>query len=83
MTGKAQFANVHKMKAEFDVLFVAARLVEEMGEAAARFSRARLVETTAANEVPAAEFWREVMKACETILAQRAATDKQTVAPSA
>lgn len=65
------------MKAEFDVLFVAAGLVEEMGEAAARFSRVKLVETTAANEARAADFWRQVLHVCEAQLARKAQADKQ------
>lgn len=69
------------MKADFDVLFVASQLVEELGDAAERFTRVRLVETTAAHEAPAADFWRQVHQACESILARRAEADKQAAAP--
>ena len=59
------------MKIDHDVLLVATRLVEEMGEVATRISRVRLVELTAANNLRAAAFWRDVLGACEHILAQR------------
>lgn len=82
MTAGRPFDNVHRMKAEFDVLFVAARLVEEMGESAARFSRVKLVETTAANEALAADFWRQVMHVCEARLAAKSKVDSEA-APAA
>jgi hypothetical protein len=74
MTQRGMFDNVSFMKADFDVLFVATRLVEEMGDAAARISRVNLVEQTAANRLAAADFWRQVLGACETLLARRAET---------
>lgn len=77
MTQPSPFDNVHRMKAEFDVLFVAARLVEEMGDSAARFSRVKLVETTAANEALAADFWRQVTHVCEARLASKAQADSE------
>lgn len=77
MTPPSPFDNVHRMKAEFDVLFVAARLVEEMGDSAARFSRVKLVETTAANEALAADFWRQVTHVCEARLASKAQADSE------
>ena len=77
MTADEPFANVGQMKAEFDVLFVAARLVEEMGDSAARVSRVKLVETTAANEARAADFWRQVLQACEARLAGKTQSDNK------
>ncbi|WP_029008540.1 hypothetical protein [Azospirillum halopraeferens] len=59
------------MKTDHDVLLFATRLVEEMGEVATRISRVRLVELTAANNVRAAAFWREVLRTCERLLAER------------
>lgn len=59
------------MKIDQDVLVLATRLVEELGEAAVRISRVRLVELTAANNLRAAAFWREVMCACERQLADQ------------
>lgn len=82
MTPPPPFANLRQMKAEFDVLFVAARLVEEMGESAARFSRVKLVETTAANEALAADFWRQVTHLCEARLAAKTKVDSEA-APAA
>lgn len=82
MTAARRFDNLHRMKAEFDVLFVAARLVEEMGESAARFSRVKLVETTAANEARAADFWRQVTHVCETRLASKAQADSEAAPAS-
>ncbi|WP_431857168.1 hypothetical protein [Azospirillum sp.] len=59
------------MKTDTDVLLFATRLVDEMGEAAVRISRVRLVELTATNNLRAAAFWRDVMRASEHLLAQR------------
>ncbi len=59
------------MKIDNDTLLFATRLVEEMGEKAIRISRVRLVELTAANNVRAAAFWRDVMHASERLLAER------------
>jgi len=61
------------MKTDTDVLLFATRLVDEMGEAAIRISRVRLVELTATNNLRAAAFWREVMRASEQLLAERPA----------
>lgn len=72
MTQRGMFANVSFMKADFDVLFVATRLVEENGDAAPRISRVNLVEQTAANRLASADFWRQVLGTCETLLARRA-----------
>jgi len=61
------------MKIDTDVLLFATRLVDEMGEAAIRISRVRLVELTATNNLRAAAFWRDVMRASEQLLAERPA----------
>ena len=82
MTRAIRFANVHFMKADFDILFVATRLVEEMGESAVRMSRVKLVELTAANQMLAADFWRQVLKVCETQLADRAAAGQPAIGQS-
>ncbi|MGQ9365141.1 hypothetical protein [Azospirillum sp. ST 5-10] len=60
------------MKIDHDVLLLATRLVEEMGEVATRISRVRLVELTAANNLRAAAFWRDVLHTSERLLAERA-----------
>lgn len=60
------------MKIDHDVLLFATRLVEELGESAIRISRVRLVELTAANNIRAAAFWRDVLRASERLLAERA-----------
>ncbi|WP_247889978.1 hypothetical protein [Azospirillum brasilense] len=59
------------MKIDHDVLLFATRLVEELGESAIRISRVRLVELTAANNLRAAAFWRDVMNTSERLLAER------------
>lgn len=59
------------MKIDHDVLVLATRLVEELGETAVRISRVRLVELTAANNLRAAAFWRDVMRASERLLSER------------
>jgi len=59
------------MKIDHDVLLFATRLVEELGESAVRISRVRLVELTAANNLRAAAFWRDVMRTSERLLAER------------
>lgn len=61
------------MKIDHDVLLLATRLVEELGESAVRISRVRLVELTAANNLRAAAFWRDVMRAAEGLLAEKPA----------
>ncbi|AWK89081.1 hypothetical protein [Azospirillum thermophilum] len=59
------------MKTDHDVLVLATRLVDELGEAAVRISRVRLVELTAANNIRAAAFWRDVTRTAEKLLAER------------
>lgn len=59
------------MKIDHDVLLFATRLVEELGDSAIRISRVRLVELTAANNIRAAAFWRDVLSASERLLAER------------
>lgn len=59
------------MKIDHDVLLFATRLVEELGESAIRISRVRLVELTAANNLRAAAFWRDVLRTSERLLAER------------
>ncbi|SMH40308.1 hypothetical protein [Azospirillum agricola] len=59
------------MKTDLDVLVFATRLVDELGEAAVRISRVRLVELTAANHTHAAAFWRDVMRTAEQLLSER------------
>lgn len=71
------------MKTDTDVLFFATRLVDEMGEAAVRISRVRLVELTATNNLRAAAFWRDVMRASEQLLAQRSPAMVPGAAPAA
>ena len=60
------------MKIDHDVLLFATRLVEELGDSAIRISRVRLVELTAANNIRAAAFWRDVLRTSERLLAERA-----------
>lgn len=59
------------MKTDHDVLLLATRLVEELGETAVRISHVRLVELTAANNVRAAAFWRDVLRTAERLLEER------------
>lgn len=59
------------MKTDHDVLLLATRLVDELGETALRISRVRLVELTAANNLRAAAFWRDVLHTSEELLAAR------------
>lgn len=59
------------MKIDHDVLLFATCLVEELGESAVRISRVRLVELTAANNLRAAAFWRDVLRTSEQLLEQR------------
>jgi len=63
------------MKQDYDVVAMANHLVEEWGAHAPRVSKVRLVELTAANNLRAASFWREVMRLCETILSESRGTD--------
>jgi hypothetical protein len=60
------------MKTNHDALLFATRLVDELGEAAVRISRVQLVELTAANNLRAADFWRDVMRASERLLSEKA-----------
>ena len=60
-----------RMKIDHDVILLATRLVEELGESAIRISRVRLVELTAANNLRAAAFWRDVLRTSERLLAER------------
>jgi len=59
------------MRIDHDVLLFATRLVDELGESAVRISRVRLVELTAANNLRAAAFWRDVLRTSERLLADR------------
>lgn len=68
------------MKIDYEALELANRLVAEMGEMAVRMSRVKLVELTAANDVRAAEFWRQVMREAEKLLAGPQASE--TSSPS-
>ncbi len=69
------------MKTDSDVLLFATRLVDEMGEAAIRISRVRLVELTAANNLRAAAFWRDVMRTSERLLAERLLAERPAMVP--
>ena len=53
------------MKTDLDIVMVATRLMEEMGDDAVRLAKVKLVELIAANNLRAAAFWREVMRLCE------------------
>jgi hypothetical protein len=53
------------MKNDLDIVMVATRLVEELGDDAVRLAKVKLVELIAANNLRAAAFWREVMRLCE------------------
>lgn len=59
------------MRIDHDALLFATRLVDELGESAIRISRVRLVELTAANNLRAAAFWRDVLRTSERLLADR------------
>ena len=61
------------MKNDGEVRILASRLVEVLGEGAARHAMCRLVELTAANETRAAAFWRDVMHMCEDLAARQVA----------
>jgi len=58
------------MKNDLDIIMVASRLVEELGDDAVRLSKVKLVELIAANNLRAAAFWRDVMRLCEEHLAE-------------
>jgi hypothetical protein len=64
------------MKQTSDSQMVASRLVAELGEDAARHAKCRLVELTAAANIRAASFWREVMRLCEDILDRESASSR-------
>ena len=53
------------MKTDLDILLVATRLVEELGDDAVRLAKVKLVELIAANNLRAAAFWRDVLRVCE------------------
>jgi len=53
------------MKTDLDIVLVASRLMEELGDDAVRLAKVKLVELIAANNLRAAAFWREVMRLCE------------------
>jgi hypothetical protein len=69
------------IKPDYDALLQANRLVEELGEAAVRISKVKLVELTAANQVRAAEFWRQVMYASEEILSRQGGAEPTDALP--
>jgi hypothetical protein len=66
------------MKQTSDSQIVASRLVAELGEDAARHAKCRLVELTAAANLRAASFWREVMRLCEEILSREAVLSRRS-----
>ena len=53
------------MKTDLDILLVATRLVEELGDDSVRLAKVKLVELIAANNLRAAAFWRDVLRLCE------------------
>lgn len=59
------------MKIDHDALLFATRLVDELGESAVRVSHVRLVELTAANNLRAARFWRDVLRTSQRLLQER------------
>jgi hypothetical protein len=66
------------MKQTSDSQMVASRLVAELGEDAARHAKCRLVELTAAANLRAASFWREVMRLCEDILDRESVLNRRS-----
>lgn len=64
------------MKQTSDSQMVASKLVAELGEGAIRHAKCRLVELTAAANLRAASFWREVMRLCEEILDRESVLDR-------
>lgn len=59
------------MAHDLDTLAVAIQLVNELGDDAATVAKIRLVELIAANNLRAASFWRDVLRASEELLAQK------------
>ena len=59
------------MAHDLDTLAVAIQLVNELGDDAATVAKIRLVELIAANNLRAASFWRDVLRASEDLLAQK------------
>lgn len=59
------------MAHDLDTLAVAIQLVNELGDDAATVAKIRLVELIAANNLRAASFWRDVLRAAEDLLAQK------------
>ena len=59
------------MAHDLDTLAVAIQLVNELGDDAATVTKIRLVELIAANNLRAASFWRDVLRASEDLLAQK------------
>lgn len=70
------------MKTDLDVLLFATRLVQELGDVAIRLSHVRLVELTAADNVLAANFWRDVLHAAERLVAEKNAAQLAAAAQS-
>jgi|tagenome__1003787_1003787.scaffolds.fasta_scaffold20516994_3 hypothetical protein len=68
------------MKTDLDIVMVATRLVEELGDDAVRLAKVKLVELIAANNLRAAAFWREVMRLCEELSGSGA--EARTTAPT-
>jgi hypothetical protein len=66
------------MKTDLDIVMVATRLMEEMGDDAVRLAKVKLVELIAANNLRAAAFWREVMRLCE----ERSGSGAEAAAPT-
>lgn len=64
-----------------DTLLFATRLADELGEKALRISRVKLVEVTAANNRQAADFWRDVLRTCESRFAMAETNSFVTTIP--
>lgn len=58
------------MDEESEILALARRLTEELGEDAVRITKVRLVELIAANDLRAAAFWRNILRAVERLRAE-------------
>ena len=71
------------MKNDLDIVMVATRLVEELGDDAVRLAKVKLVELIAANNLRAAAFWREVMRLCEEHTGAGAAAPAEMAKPQA
>jgi hypothetical protein len=61
------------MKIDLDILAVATQLVGEFGDRAVGFCHARLVEHVAANNLRAADFWRQAMQQAQTLVSEGSA----------